>query len=66
VVSENLGLDGEPRGVKWMLGNGHVHMGPTDTHLHELLPHIKRWIRVPSGAQHAPQDGGEALLVQAR
>jgi hypothetical protein len=52
VVSDYFCLNGEPCGVEWVLGNGHVDMASTDTRLHEFLPHIKWRIRVPSGAQH--------------
>jgi hypothetical protein len=47
-VSNYFCLNGEPRRVEWVLGNGHAHTAPTDTRLHEFLPPHKE---VDSGTQ---------------
>jgi hypothetical protein len=64
-VTHRLDLQDETLRVCWEWKESHVHLAPSNSHLHELPSHVAGRNGVARGARNVPQNGGKSLPVEA-
>jgi hypothetical protein len=64
-VTHSLDLQDGTLRVCWGWKESHVHLAPSNSHLHKLPSHVARRNGLACGARNIPKNGGKTLPVEA-